>query len=147
MSEPASITPVDNKHAEHSCRGSSGIMTCPACWDIMEAAREEMNLARLRGAHAISDPVAFWQSLTPAQALALLKAAPEVASGWIELDDGNTHERHDREGRWLIAVWAIGADKWRVRRRHAPSADTVTGLDEAKANADAVLRAEGWVLE
>lgn len=109
----------------------------------------------------IDDPAAFWRSLTPSQALALLRKAPRVAGSWIERSSpeygGARWARHDSDGIHIAMVdrtgdWN-GPALWGYRiRRGLDDVFTTTHLGEstevdAKTACDAALRERGWVLE
>lgn len=96
----------------------------------------------------IGDPAAFWSSLTPAQALALLRAAPKVAGPWFDTEHGSIRPGV-AEGRWAAVVTPPS----RFEARYTFRVDGDDGwttfaqsLDAAKAEADETLRQDGWVL-
>ena len=96
----------------------------------------------------VSDPVAFWASVTPAQALALLKAAPKVAGPW-------EHRESDFARRHGVSVDArpialASAYSWDTRGTSSNGKDqgglALNDEDVAKDDADAALVAAEWVL-
>lgn len=91
-----------------------------------------------RGRAAISDPSAFWSALTPAQALALLRAAPKVAGPWERTENGDY-----RRGPYGHRAASVFSDKWSTSE--AGGEDTGS-TKNARAAADAALRAAGWLL-
>lgn len=102
--------------------------------------------ARLRD---ITDPAAFWSSLTPAQVGALLDAAPKAAGPWLaEFRNAHDHVIRKRpDGSYLADAFDDGI--WRVNDRNGMTVvqyGQATDLDSAKSAADAVLSADGWLL-
>jgi hypothetical protein len=106
-------------------------------------------------------PSAFWSALSPAQALALLKAAPKVAGPYVEQHNDRTWTGepmrlvHTAIGPLDAAkVGAVGPSAkrfyWSAHVGATIYDEDVWGycatLDEAKAAADNALKAAGWVL-
>jgi len=114
--------------------------------DLIDPDRDAWDL----GLKARCEPEAFWSALTPAQALALLRAAPKVAGAWTSL--GKSAYRSDHAGRVIAAAtpapWC-GAHSAQTTADGATATlatERVDTLDGAKAAADAALVAAGWVL-
>lgn len=107
------------------------------------------------GRAATDDPASFWSLLTPAQCLALLRAAPRVAGEWEPPIPNPYPElgaaRAGADGRCVAVVygecrgddgrfWETYVDGKRAASGKSPS------LTAAKSAADAALRAAGWLL-
>lgn len=103
------------------------------------------------------DPAAFWRALTPAQARALLAAAPRVVSEWRNEDAASnlSSVRVDTAGEivarvspsfrdrtlWHAVTWTPkGTEEGMLR------ADFATA-DEARRAATGALLASGWLLD
>jgi len=97
----------------------------------------------------IQDWPAFWQSLTPAETAAALRAAPKVAGPWST--------PHARTGYWVrraaITSEVVakvesedGKDRYYASILDADSSGQTDSLWAAQAAADAALVAKGWVL-
>jgi hypothetical protein len=111
------------------------------------------------------DPAAFWSSLTPAQSLALLRAAPRVAGAWVDATETHAVEGVTKrlvEFRYTdtaIGILNVG-DVWEkpegdgyawianVARDvySAQATGEAPTQAEARTAADAALRAAGWLL-
>lgn len=76
------------------------------------------------------DPAAFWASLSPAEAYALLRAAPKVAGPWERTPHGTWH----RDGIKPCPITAAITNR-----------DVATEPNVATVR-DADLRAAGWLL-
>lgn len=113
----------------------------------------------------IADPTAFWRSLTPTQALALLKAAPRgVATAWHmtepcdcgcgQVGPTNVYRRENLASgdSYMTACVHVAHDdsKWQATTwvgEYVHGLGLFDTSDAAKSAADAALLAEGWVLE
>jgi len=96
------------------------------------------------GLAATRNPAAFWSSLTPAQALALLKAAPKVAGPWVD-DDGRS-DRFTPKAEIVASVLSAVSGRFFPFITDEAQLPPNTSLDDAKKAADADLLAKGWVL-
>jgi hypothetical protein len=101
--------------------------------------------AAVLGAAAVFQPELFWQSLRPAEALALLKAAPKVAGPWEPYVLGLSIQRRGcresyiyatREHDALPRLWYATATKQTYETQEAAAVAT-----------DAVLKEKGWLLD
>lgn len=104
------------------------------------------------GRAAREAPTDFWSSLTHAQALALLRAAPRVAGAW-RTDGFRFVRTFDAPGADTVvatvsmaAAWEAWPKEGTLDRFESVSGDAAN-IDAAKAAADAALVAVGWVLE
>lgn len=85
----------------------------------------------------VSEPEAFWASLSPAQQFALLSAAPKKLAGPRRRVEGDRASwRHDAYGQQVSGSYACLCDTC--------AKDTGKHLNEA--NVDARLVAAGWTL-
>lgn len=119
------------------------VAPCPDCGSPLGDCEDldVQAILRARALAEIGDPSAFWSSLTPAQALALLRAAPKVAGPWRQTGSAVA----ERQGAFGWAAGANATGRWGLSGSDNRYADVET-LDAAKAAADDALRAAGWVL-
>lgn len=123
--------------------------------DAMPAERKAMRRLVTLVEAIEDDPAAFWAMLTPAQALALLKAAPKVAGPWAPLasDRRFTHRPSAcvKVSNSSTYTKEIGDGGWDYGVMDACAGDTVVDLKgegraEAQRRADELARRKGWVL-
>jgi len=119
--------------------------TCEVCRRELETDDDYAPIPTTGFAHVLPrDWPTFWQSLTPAETAAALRAAPLVAEPWILYNDG-WHRDTIRSGDGLSIAeaqedgeWTVFGHDWKVGKAGGP--------DGAKAEADAHLASLGWVL-
>lgn len=145
--------------AKHARRGTA-LTACAYCGQPFGACAQSGTCARLCSSDArsyvavdgkaLADPVDFWRSLSPAQALALLKAAPRVAGEWTSVSSYRWKRQRLLVSAVTLDAAAIAQESvlggfmsWScegVWRNEHPT------LAEAQSAADAALIAAGWLL-
>ncbi len=94
-------------------------------------------------------PAEFWASLPEADAIALVKAAPRVANPWHRTNTGawvrGYNDVNDMPYDSAAVICPAPPGQWHW---YSPTGMLTFGSpEEAKAAADAHLRANGWLLE
>jgi hypothetical protein len=99
--------------------------------------------ARALAAEArLTDPTAFWSSLTPAQAWATAKVMPRMAGPWVER---GKWVRPDAHGELAVYVRpSFDGPQWYWRA--GDDCGLVDSPEAARAAADQALREAGWTL-
>jgi hypothetical protein len=97
------------------------------------------------------DPAAFWRHMSPAQARALLAAAPRVAGPWeLWMKRPEIWTRNTPGAPWAASVFTAGYSAvarigWKLYERQVDhEADSI---ESAKSAADAALVAAGYLLD
>lgn len=157
MSENASITPICPKCSRADCISYAANIAHDLAQQVDPSAVMFVRENERAAIYSLCDlvdavedrPADFWTRLTPAQALALIKAAPDkIAGPWQDEPEAaypSAMARRTADGRCV-------ADVFRESKTARPNYITAEGhgecdsLEEGRAIADALLRKAGWVL-